>query len=304
LLALAVGLSSFSHNSTSIEQYSFARAGSRVDTRGERHYFVSANTTNGARNGYAGFDSFCNSDPNAISGREYHAYASNSFGRGFASNILYSNATYGTFVVGSSQSPDICRVLGITCDTNYAASGPNEYVWNTKFPGCNSWTTNSGYTGNVMYQPLRTSIPVGSTSVSAGSTWNCNDQRRVLCIEDTADVGYTITADPFFVDQAMSWTSAQSYCLNEGARLAYIDSSATNDAIKALGGSNTLWLGYNDRSQESNFDWDGGYPEVYTHWAGGEPNDVNGEDCTEMRTDKWWNDLPCNYSLKFVCTYN
>ena len=157
----------------------------------EKHYFISAATTNAAVAGFSGFDSLCNNDANAISGRSYHVYADDSTtvtNRGFKSGVLYSNATYGTFATIDSQSPDLCRVLGISCDTNWIGSS-SDYVWNTNINGCVGWTTAAS--GNVnsihIYSPLNTGLSVG-TIAGPQSYTQCSTARSFICVEDSGGV--------------------------------------------------------------------------------------------------------------------
>ena len=48
--------------------------------------------------------------------------------------------------------------------------------------------------------------------------------------------------------------------------------------------------------------WDGSTPS-YTAWAGGEPNDLYGEDCASISyyRSAAWNDVPCIAEFPFVC---
>jgi hypothetical protein len=308
VIVVVIGSSQRDKGSSTIDSEIFnipsILAAGRVDARGEKHYFLSSRTTNGAANGYAGLDSFCENDPNAIAGRKYHVYASNTVGRGFVENYVYTNSTYGTFTLSKSQSPDFCRVLRINCDNKWSGNAPNEYIWNTPVPVCSSWTSSSEWTGNVIYKPFRTSMDVGDTPVSAGNNWNCNDQRKVICIENTVAVSNVVQEDPFYVSTTKNWSQASSYCASQGAYLAYIGDGATNTVVKNLAAGAKVWIGYNDRSQEGNWDWTGGFAEVYSNWNGGEPNNAGAEDCAEMYSTGGWNDARCSGSNTFVCTYS
>ncbi len=276
-------------------------AAGRVDARGEKHYFLSSSTTTGAANGYSGLDAKCEADSNAIAGRKYHVYAGAASGRGFIPGVMYTNTQYGTFAITGTQDPDLCRVMRISCDSNWTADAPWEYVWNTGINACNSWSSTSPIAGNNLYQPFRTANSAGTVSTSPGGLL-CSNSYRFICIEDSVAVSDP-SADPFFVSQTKNWTDAQTHCASFGAHLAYIDSAATNTTIKNLAGGNSIWIGYNDRSSEGTFVWDGGLGAVYTTWGWLEPNNAGNEDCTEMRTDGNWNDLKCNNAKPFVCTY-
>ena len=153
-------------------------------TSPEKHYFISSGSTNGNAGGFSGFDGLCNNDTNAIAGRSYHVYAGAGTNRDFRSGVLYSNKTYGTFAVNSAQSPDLCRVLGITCDTNWAATGGGN-VWNTSANSCNGWTESSWTWSNGLYMgnPFNTGISAGTVQNSSANY--CAGSFTYLCIEDS-----------------------------------------------------------------------------------------------------------------------
>jgi hypothetical protein len=121
-----------------------------------------------------------------------------------------------------------------------------------------------------------------------------------------------------FVDDDVTWAAANASAIAAGGHLVTIGSRAeqtrvfglmTNTALnpRALG----IWLGGTDSAQEGAWQWvdTGKYfyfdpdPETYSGSAArgfnrflqGEPNDSESvEDCLAMRTDGYWNDLPCN----------
>jgi hypothetical protein len=57
------------------------------------------------------------------------------------------------------------------------------------------------------------------------------------------------------------------------------------------------WTGFNDRLAEGSFVWSSGDPVTYTNWAGGEPNDMSGEDCAHIQEEGTWNDANCSVPL-------
>ncbi len=81
--------------------------------------------------------------------------------------------------------------------------------------------------------------------------------------------------------------------------------SASNDCEYATdcsdcgfrGAPANFWIGFNDQVTEGNFQWVSGVAVTYTNWPPAEPNDLNGEDCTEVRTESGlWNDEKCTDS--------
>jgi cysteine-rich repeat protein len=155
-------------------------------TTPDRHYFISDSTMNANQGGFSGLDGQCNNDANAISGRSYHVYAGAGTNREFRDGVVYSNKAYGTFATTATQSPDLCRVLGITCDTNWLINSSNEYIWNTETNSCGGWTV-SNVNGSATYRILRTTLAVGSTHPSPTSR-HCGNSNRILCLEDSGGV--------------------------------------------------------------------------------------------------------------------
>ncbi len=103
-----------------------------------------------------------------------------------------------------------------------------------------------------------------------------------------------------------NWTQAQATAEEWGGYLATINDADENtwvrDNMVAPTGE-SCFIGANDKATEgewvwvedgSNF-WNGSstgsvVAGMYANWGGGEPNDSNGEDICEMRTDGLWND--------------
>ncbi len=109
-----------------------------------------------------------------------------------------------------------------------------------------------------------------------------------------------------FCGTARSWTEGQSWCASLGYHMLDIEDSAEN--VWAVDMANTYstakwWIGFNDRTTEGTFVWESGASTTYTNWHSGEPNDVGGEDCTQLNRfgDYTWNDEPCSSSFRFIC---
>ncbi len=101
----------------------------------------------------------------------------------------------------------------------------------------------------------------------------------------------------FILPVQMSGNSAQAFAQNLGANLISVESLAENTCIvnnlNSLGYGGVIWIGFNDIAQEGNFVWFDQAPVIYTHWAGGEPNNSGNEDCTQIYPNGFWNDLSC-----------
>ena len=111
----------------------------------------------------------------------------------------------------------------------------------------------------------------------------------------------------YFCDNLnLRWVVADFACDFTNYELVSIGSEEENEFVYNTAMSldtGRWWIGINDRAQEDNFVWSSGEPVTYLNWAGGEPNDSNGEDCTELNRfgDDTWNDINCNQSLLFIC---
>jgi len=106
--------------------------------------------------------------------------------------------------------------------------------------------------------------------------------------------GWTRIGESCFEESSntRSWTDSLNYCSSQGAGLATIESEEENTKItEEFGGQ--LWIGYNDRQSEGNFEWVN-RSSSYTSWASNEPNNQDGEDCTELYADGTWNDYQCS----------
>lgn len=105
------------------------------------------------------------------------------------------------------------------------------------------------------------------------------------------------TASSIYVltPSAMTWQQAEAYAISLGGHLVAINSAAEQALlVSQFGGTENLWIGFNDVAVEGTFVWTNGDPVTYTNWAFGEPNNQFGEDATVMN---WsapgnWNDLP------------
>lgn len=108
----------------------------------------------------------------------------------------------------------------------------------------------------------------------------------------------------------VSWEGAREHCQSFGPfDLVTISSAAENTFLFDLIDSNeeSSWIGFNDIDSEGNFVWISGQPNSFTNWNMGEPNDADGEDCTELYTvvpGGVWNDAPCDSGHNFICELN
>lgn len=191
-----------------------------------------------------------------------------------------------------------------------SASGADTYNWSnglsngtTFVPPATSTYTVIGTHSNSCQDTDQVTVtinPLGCPNFP--NTHNCdiNQIRQAFvaagCIEMASCVS---SCSMYFLNpQSMSGSQAQAFAQNLGANLVSIQSAAENQclisALNNMGQSGVIWIGFNDEQVENNFVWYDQSPVIYTNWAPGEPNNLNGENCTQIYPDGMWNDLDCN----------
>jgi hypothetical protein len=109
-----------------------------------------------------------------------------------------------------------------------------------------------------------------------------------------------------------SWEDANLEAQAAGGHLVTINNAAEETWLRdTFDDGYTYWIGFTDRAEEGKWIWASGEAVTYTHWAGGEPNNLNpavvGKDWIKYYTDAgedyaimnwiigevaYWNDVP------------
>jgi hypothetical protein len=119
----------------------------------------------------------------------------------------------------------------------------------------------------------------------------------------------------WFCNNDRSWASARSRCQAQGMDLVRIDSAAENDFVRSnIDGD--WWIGASDQATEGAWVWAIGGSQfwsgkangtsvggLFSRWDGGQPNDLGGEDCAQMRSDGDWSDDACSDGEEYVCEF-
>ena len=104
-----------------------------------------------------------------------------------------------------------------------------------------------------------------------------------------------------FIETAMNWTEAQSYCREHHTDLASVRNMIENQKIKDLvpAGQEAFIGLYRD-----SWEWSDGSDSSFRHWVQGEPDNYDGKDACVVadfsRNGEWW-DIPCDNKEPFVC---
>ncbi len=121
----------------------------------------------------------------------------------------------------------------------------------------------------------------------------------------------------FYNPLTQTGDQAQAFAANLGANLISIQNATENACVTTAlqqlgGGSQYVWIGFNDAQTEGSHVWYDQSPVSYTNWASGEPNNSTpgccsvplfgcqgdpqcsaGEDCVQIYSDGEWNDEYC-----------
>lgn len=107
--------------------------------------------------------------------------------------------------------------------------------------------------------------------------------------------------------KGLAWEDAEIKCQSYGGHLVSIANQVEQTFITSKTkqfANERFWIGYNDRANESYFNWtDGLTGSNYTNWRKGEPNNfLKREDCVELvASTGLWNDEYCAYELSYIC---
>lgn len=167
--------------------------------------------------------------------------------------------------------------------------------------------------------------------ISSDSSNNTNIFRNTFydCLKNSIDLQSStdnmITWNNFFMgqkalnfhghkyilfDEAKTWTTARTACVDLGGHLVTITDQAENDFIAGMTIGEEIHIGLTDAdaySTEGTFVWVTGEPVTYTNWLTGEPNNAAGvEDYVEFNwgSPGKWNDMPNAQLQSYVCEWD
>jgi hypothetical protein len=99
--------------------------------------------------------------------------------------------------------------------------------------------------------------------------------------------------------------AAKDYCANWGGKVLVINDDGENYWVKTTlvnSGLDRVWLGISDGTSEGQWADLDGEEITFSAWGNGEPNNSGGnEDCANLYTNGFWNDLPCNGNHPVIC---
>ncbi|XP_048051413.1 C-type lectin domain family 4 member E-like isoform X2 [Megalobrama amblycephala] len=109
----------------------------------------------------------------------------------------------------------------------------------------------------------------------------------------------------FISNESKNWSDSRQYCRDRGTDLVIIDTEEKQRLISSFI-KETVWIGLSDIENEGNMKWVDNSPLKQGFWIEGEPNNLaEDENCIELIPEKPtlnnWNDLPCSYTIKWIC---
>ena len=175
--------------------------------------------------------------------------------------------------------------------------------------GIYTWVTGE----ELVYDILGDAGPGLAVEMESSGAWNATDpgdpqnyRRYMLEIESDENDDFEFLGElnghEYYVSNFEStWNDANNMFNEyyEEVHLVTISSQDENDFVFLHTGGD-VWIGFTDQYEEGNWEWVTGEDVVYTNWAGGEPNNMNGEEhWAQMLNNGSWNDFQ-NDSLHFV----
>jgi len=118
--------------------------------------------------------------------------------------------------------------------------------------------------------------------------------------------------DTWVCAEKTDWTTAKNRCETWGGSLATVEYALHNGNIRAVANTvsnSKVWIGYNDRTTEGSFVWDGRSSATgYTNWDTGQPDNFGsppiGQDCVSLdHGNGRWDDASCTTTgtYGYVC---
>ncbi|XP_016300697.1 C-type mannose receptor 2-like [Sinocyclocheilus anshuiensis] len=168
-------------------------------------------------------------------------------------------------------------------------TGRDEWQWSSVEP--------------VLYLNWATGQPEGrdDCAMMLNGQWEdlpCSDNRQFIC--NNTNTGL------IFVNQAMNWGNAQSYCRQNHTDLVSVRNQNESEQVEKIIKDNNssgshVWIGL-FRVRDS-WQWSDQSNSSFRYWNTGEPNNDGVENCTavEQNAQGRWIDISCDSHFLFVC---
>ncbi|XP_038154310.1 macrophage mannose receptor 1-like [Cyprinodon tularosa] len=164
-------------------------------------------------------------------------------------------------------------------------------IYQTEHPNFSNW--DSGQPDTLWYG-------AGCGALYSTGKWHdayCEQLLWSVCSNVTGQ-----NAKFIFINTAMTWKDARSYCREHFTELAIPRNMSENDQIRAvIPAGHFCWAGF----YRDSWKWSDGTMYVYRPWVSGQPN--GGSDkCASAFFDYsgHWGDWPCDLRQPFICHHD
>ena len=179
--------------------------------------------------------------------------------------------TSGTAGVDGSTDSDILRG-GLGNDIIYGGLGNDIIYGEDEF---NPGIGNADSTSDVIFGGAGDDVIFGNSGND--TIYGDDDSEPVL--QATAGGSVYNGSEYVLTDSRSGWQTAQARAQALGGNLVTINSAEEEQWLRdQFSGSESLWIGISDRSQEGNFEWSSGETVAYTNWQGSGPDNYYNQD--------------------------
>ncbi|XP_053184266.1 CD209 antigen-like protein E [Scomber japonicus] len=140
----------------------------------------------------------------------------------------------------------------------------------------------------------------------------------MLCVTDrTCPAGWKMFSCSCYLLSSVRgfWSTGRQDCRERGAHLVIINSLEEQKFFSTFTEEGSMsWIGLTDIDTEGTWKWIDGTPLTLSYWRRGQPDNGGGdpqwgeEDCAQFYTGSKtlnnWNDVLCDYPLKWTCEKN
>ncbi len=110
----------------------------------------------------------------------------------------------------------------------------------------------------------------------------------------------------FVSNQSVTWTTANSHCIDDGTHLIVLSNEAELSQINVVAGAGERWVGLSARVTDATFlpvtDEPTTFPpDSGSPWAIGEPSNNNDQPCVAMNDNGRLITLSCGNGRNFIC---
>jgi len=139
-------------------------------------------------------------------------------------------------------------------------------------------------------------VDMGALEWQDGNVSHPTDLLSLCCGIAYSHDGHTYHVCP----GQFAWGTAVFRCALYGSYLVTIGDSSENTFVNGIA-TTSIWIGANDIKKESFWEWITAENWTFETWDTGQPDNVDNEDCVEMKSTARWQDISCRFNRHFVC---